>query len=451
MRYFISYFRSTIIIQTILILVLGGALSFYIATKTLQNEKDILVNRVYNIAKSLDAEKVAALDGNEDDLFNLNYLYLKKKMMELKTINPDARFIYIMGYDKNSNKMFFFVDSELPESVDTYSPPGQIYDETTEIEILNFIQGIASVEGPYSDKWGRWVSAYAPVISTSTGLPIAIVGIDISASKFIQDIIYSSLTPFAFFVALAIIIFILNIIRTKKRNDELSAIRLEFTSFMSHEIRGFITKIRGGLRDLLGEQFGMLTVDQSSYVNELIGQSDEFGTLIEEFLDVGSLEQDIEVSLNKAEYNLLDIVKGVVSDNIEVLNKKGVSIMYEGNVPDRIFCLCDNNKISRVVSNIILNAVKYSPEKTPIHIGYIDSNTMHTIYFKDAGIGVPDTEKSKVFGKFFRATNARDMHTSGTGLGLYFSKLIVERHGGKIWFETSEGRGTTFFITLPKV
>jgi len=436
--------------QTLVILILGLGVSWYFGFVVYENEKETLINRVYNVAKTLDASTVGSLAGDETDLYNTNYNYLKRKLVDLKSINKDAKFLYILGYNSKVDKLFFYVDSESPESVQTYSPPGEVYEESTRLEIDNLLNGVAFAEDPYTDSWGRWVSAYAPIYSVETGLPIAAVGIDVEAGGLIKNIVLISAFPFVISIVLSVLLYFFHKMRMRDRINELNNVKLEFSSFMSHEIRGFVTKVKGGLRALVHEDFGILTEDQSSYIKDMMLQGDEFAELIEEFLDVGHLEQDTEMSLSMGDYNLLDIIKGVISDVGEALHRKEISIVYEGNIPEKIYCPCDNNKIGRVFSNIILNAAKYSPEKSSVRIGYIDANTTHTIYIKDSGIGIPDSQREDMFKKFFRANNARNIHSSGTGLGLYFSKLIVEKHRGKIWFESTEGNGTTFFISLPK-
>lgn len=443
-------FYSRLIIQTIIIIIIGLGVSWYFGLTVFEYEKQALVNRVSNIAQTLDPEIIQALSGTSNDLDNPNYVYLKKKFVSLKSVNPDARFLYVMGYDREAAKLFFYVDSESPDSLSTYSAPGTIYDESTNTEIDNFLKGNAFAEGPSRDRWGVWVTGFAPVISEDTKLPIAMVGIDIDGYKFIRDILIVSLPPVFIAFILALLLFIVGKMRARDKFNELNNVKLEFTSFMSHEIRGFVTKVKGGLQALIGEEFGLLTRDQSDYLKDMVSQSDDFADLIEEFLDVGHLEEDTEIALSKGDYNLLDLIKNVVVDIKEQILRKNISIVYEGNLPEKIFCFCDSGKISRVFSNIILNAIKYSSENSSIHIGYIDSLKDHTVFIKDFGIGIPDQEKTSMFKKFFRASNAREQHVSGTGLGLYFSRLIVEKHGGKIWFESTRGTGTTFFISLPK-
>ncbi len=436
--------------QVAIVLLLGAVVSLYFGFTVFEYEKQALITRVNNIAKTLDPEIIASLYGNVNDLDNPNYIYLKKKFIGLKSINADARFVYLMGYSRDIGNLFFYVDSESPDSISTYSPPGQVYDESQKIEIDNFLKGVAFAYGPYSDRWGRWVSASAPVISPETNLTIATVGIDVDASTFIRDILLASLPSFLVFAILAAFLFVFGRMRAKDKLNELNNVKMEFTSFMSHEIRGFVTKVKGGLRALLNEEFGILTHDQSDYVKEMINQGDDFADLIEEFLDVGHLEEDTEISLSKADFNLIDIIKNVLLDMKDVLLRKNISVVYEGNVPEKVYCFCDSSKIGRVISNLFTNAIKYSKDRDVIHIGYIGSEDSHTILIKDFGIGIPESEKQHMFKKFFRASNAREKHTTGTGLGLYFSRLIVEKHGGKIWFESREGKGTTFFISLPK-
>lgn len=445
-NFFSKYY---IVIQVVLVLAFGVGTSLYVASRVAENVKSGLVNRVQIISKTLHRSPLMKLKGTEQDLKSSDYNYLKKKMVDLKGVNPDARFVYLMGYNKNLNKLFFYVDSELPGSKD-YSPPGQVYDETTETQIENFLNGTAAAEGPYKDRWGEWVSAYAPIMSPDTGLPIALIGIDVSANRYIKEVLYAGAFALIISILLAVFFVVVYRIRMNNKNIEINNIKMEFSSFMSHEIRGFVTRVRGGLSMLYQEEIGKLNAEQQTFVNEMLNQSEDFGNLIEEFLDVAHLEQDSEISLQKQECNLVDIIKGIEGDINENLLKKDISIIHEGNLPERVFALCDNTKIGRVFSNIMTNAIKYSPERSSIRIGYIENNLTHTVYIKDSGIGIPPEEQTQMFKKFYRATNARGVHIAGTGLGLYFSKLIVEKHGGKIWFESEEGRGTTFFVSLPK-
>jgi two-component system sensor histidine kinase VicK len=107
-------------------------------------------------------------------------------------------------------------------------------------------------------------------------------------------------------------------------------------------------------------------------------------------------------------------------------------------------------ELMRVVfQNLISNALKYTPTNGKISIDVQPSNSHVDVKIADSGYGIPKVQQNKVFTKMFRADNIRDKVTDGTGLGLYIVKAIVKQSGGKISFESEEGKGTTFFVTLP--
>jgi signal transduction histidine kinase len=111
----------------------------------------------------------------------------------------------------------------------------------------------------------------------------------------------------------------------------------------------------------------------------------------------------------------------------------------------------DPRRIEQVLSNLISNAIKYSPQGGTIDITISeDSETgMALLNVRDQGIGIPLHQQANVFGRFVRAENARTYGIGGTGLGLYLCRELVERHEGRIWFESTEGKGSTFFVALP--
>ncbi len=111
----------------------------------------------------------------------------------------------------------------------------------------------------------------------------------------------------------------------------------------------------------------------------------------------------------------------------------------------------DPRRIEQVLSNLIGNAIKYSPEGGPIEISIREDveTDAALISVRDSGIGIPAHQQSLVFGRFARADNARAYGIGGTGLGLYLCRELIERHGGRTWFESAEGQGSTFFIALP--
>jgi signal transduction histidine kinase len=111
----------------------------------------------------------------------------------------------------------------------------------------------------------------------------------------------------------------------------------------------------------------------------------------------------------------------------------------------------DRVRIEQVLSNLLSNAVKYTPQGGPIELIIREEVESHSalLSVRDRGIGIPLQQQARIFGRFARAENARATEITGTGLGLYLSRELVERHGGRLWFESTEGVGSTFFMTLP--
>lgn len=111
----------------------------------------------------------------------------------------------------------------------------------------------------------------------------------------------------------------------------------------------------------------------------------------------------------------------------------------------------DGGRIEQVLSNLLSNAVKYSPQGGPIALSMHEEVEPHVAWLsiRDEGIGIPANQQARIFGRFVRAENARATEITGIGLGLYLSRELIERHGGRLWFESTEGVGSTFFFTLP--
>jgi signal transduction histidine kinase len=113
----------------------------------------------------------------------------------------------------------------------------------------------------------------------------------------------------------------------------------------------------------------------------------------------------------------------------------------------------DATRIEQVMLNLISNAIKYSPAGGQISIVLAPQHSVGSelveLQVQDHGIGIPLEQQSLIFGRFVRADNAREAGIQGSGLGLYISRGLIEQHGGELWFESREGEGTTFFVTLP--
>lgn len=149
------------------------------------DEENNLLLRAQMIAVMLDRDDVRSLDGNERDLDKPAYDRLKLLLQQVRALNTDSRFVYIMGLN-DMDQQFFNVDSE-PAGSEDYSAPGDLYLEATPIDISNHKAGIAYTDGPYTDSWGEWVSAYAPIIDNNQDI-LGLIGIDVAAERILLRI-----------------------------------------------------------------------------------------------------------------------------------------------------------------------------------------------------------------------------------------------------------------------
>jgi signal transduction histidine kinase len=109
----------------------------------------------------------------------------------------------------------------------------------------------------------------------------------------------------------------------------------------------------------------------------------------------------------------------------------------------------DPVRLEQVLVNLLSNAFKYSPEGGDVIVAMDKIDQYARVSVKDYGVGIPKDQQERIFEPFFRSPTAVQAKTAGAGLGLYLSKEIIERHGGKMWFESEEGKGSAFYFTLP--
>jgi hypothetical protein len=204
---------STILL--ILVVVLGVWNIIYVGRNVDRNGRQELLLRAQNISVLVNQDDIKSLTGTMADLENPAYNRIKKTLEDIHSINTDTRFVYLMGLTSDE-KQFFYADSEDPAS-EGYSPPGQLYLESLPIDLYNHIHGISYTNGPYSDEWGTWISAYAPVLDTETKKVIALVGIDVDADHFLSQIFTARLIVFA--ISLIVFLAILFLERLLKRSN----------------------------------------------------------------------------------------------------------------------------------------------------------------------------------------------------------------------------------------
>ncbi len=233
--------------------------------------------------------------------------------------------------------------------------------------------------------------------------------------------------------------------RQLKDTDQLKD---RFLSIASHELKTPITSIRGqaqlALRRLAKQKMKTQELNEMHSTLEKINeQTTRLTTLVDELLDVSSIRSG-KIQLHKRECELVDLCRGIVEDQ-HLLT--GRSISLETDTP--ILVVADCERIAQVVVNLVSNAVKYSPEHSPVEVRISKHEAMAHIEVQDHGKGIRKEQQEHIFDTFYRTPDAQASSKFGLGLGLSICKDIVERHGGRIWCESAPGKGSTFLVDLP--
>jgi signal transduction histidine kinase len=220
----------------------------------------------------------------------------------------------------------------------------------------------------------------------------------------------------------------------------------EFIAIASHELRTPLTAIRWNTELLLDKNEGPLNEDQRIYATQISEVNVRLIALINELLEVTKLETGAEgVSPSMTD------VSALIDTSLQVLagpmKHKRLQLEYHRSpVPEMNI---DPLLVGQAITNLLSNAVKYTPEGGIITVKVETIGENLRVSISDTGIGVPKAQQSMLFRKFFRATNASESDTEGTGLGLQISKRAIEMSGGAIGFESVENQGSTFWFTIP--
>jgi signal transduction histidine kinase len=202
-----------------------------------------------------------------------------------------------------------------------------------------------------------------------------------------------------------------------------------------------------GAADLLIKSTDELSVAQiQTLLNQIKSSSSTLLTMVGSILDVSKMENG-KFEINKTYGDINSVLKEECSyfDPLTKIKKLSIQCTVDENIPNFSF---DTERIKQVLSNLISNAIKFSPEGSVITICSRKIGSDCRVEVSDLGVGIPENEKASLFQKFFQASN-QDGVQKGTGLGLYISKGIVEAHGGSIWFENNIPQGSKFCFSIP--
>ena len=240
------------------------------------------------------------------------------------------------------------------------------------------------------------------------------------------------------------------IAEVERLNAELKRIdrgKDEFIQVASHEIRTPLTAVRGGLSLLLAGSVGKLAPDQKRFVEKILNSANRLSAVAEDSLNISALEKHT-FNLKVAPFDLKGLAARVVAETSPEALAKKITIKLESAQEDLPKALGDEKRIETVLSNLLDNAIKFTPSGGTVTVSLSHHGSKLITSVADTGVGIPDEEVRNLFRKFYRVENVLNEETQGTGLGLYIVKLIMNLHGETVGVESELGHGSTFTFTL---
>ena len=233
---------------------------------------------------------------------------------------------------------------------------------------------------------------------------------------------------------------------TKQRTAE--SAKNEFVSLVAHQMKTPLTSIKWALKMISNGDFGNVAEEQKDIIEKTSVKNESLITLIGDLLDLNKIEEEGYISA-KIPSDMNSLIQSVADSYSGQMAKKNIELKFKKSKKRFNGIMMDSNKIKMVVQNLLDNAIKYTPDSGKIEISLSGDEKEIKFQIKDSGMGIPEGQKEKVFEKFFRAANAIKKGATSSGFGLFISKKIIEAHKGRIWFDSKEDKGSTFYFTLP--
>ncbi len=358
-----------------------------------------ITERVENRLKTERAEEMLRIAIESANLGTWNYDPQSKRL----TVSPRLKELF--GYQADEEMNYNSVMSQVTDEY-RYMLLRAIQSSVSHGEQFNLE---FSIKGS-SDRKLRWMRATGRIYRDNEGIPVRFSGILMEITEHKQDEI--------------------------RKND--------FIAMVSHELKTPLTSLKAYVQ-LLGfkaKQSGDMFTIKS--LNKVEGQVNKMNNMIRSFLDLSRLEAG-KLNLVKERFYLDALIREVVEEILLIDKSHPVSFAD----CESLEVYADREKIGQVINNLMSNAIKYSPPGTKVKIGCELKSGMAQVWVSDQGVGISKKDTEKLFSRFYRVENTPLKTVSGFGIGLYLSAEIVQRHNGSIWVDSEEGKGSTFYFSLP--
>ncbi len=238
--------------------------------------------------------------------------------------------------------------------------------------------------------------------------------------------------------------------KLRDRNEQLertSETRAEFIDMIAHEFSSLLTPAKTYVDILSAEEVGDLNENQKDKLSQVKGKFAEIEGLVQDMLDLSRIEAD-RIKAGDKSVSIEDILNGVIADLRDKIDSKDHELAVEisEDLPDIVG---GPRLLEKVFKNLISNAIQYTPRGGNIEVGAEVTEDGIRVSVSDNGVGIPEEERENIFQKFYRGREESGEESRGLGIGLAITKHFVELHDGKIWVESEEGEGSTFYVLLP--
>jgi len=227
---------------------------------------------------------------------------------------------------------------------------------------------------------------------------------------------------------------------------EVEQMKQELISIATHELRTPITGIKGYLDMILEGDAGPITGDAKEMIEEITKINQRLADLVDDLLNVGRIEQG-RIEFRPVAMDIAKLIEEVVKELQIQAKEKNLELRFEKHEMEQV--KADPERTRQILINLIGNAIKYTVHgSVTVHLGKNEHQVIVAV--EDTGMGISKEDRQKLFEKFYRVKNEKTRQITGTGLGLWITKQLVEKQGGKIWVESAEGKGSTFHFSLPR-
>ena len=228
-------------------------------------------------------------------------------------------------------------------------------------------------------------------------------------------------------------------------NEKLNEIRKnDFIGMVSHELKTPLTSLKAYVQVLNARSRKEGNSFAISSLNKVELQINKMSALINGFLNLSRLESG-KIHLNRLDFRVDDLISEIIEESTLVVSTHQIKLLPS----DAVVINADRDKIGQVITNLISNAVKYSPRGEVVELACKQVEDTVQVSVRDDGMGIRLQDRDKLFERFYRVESAHTENISGFGIGLYLSAEIIKRHGGEIWVESEKGVGSTFYFSLP--